>query len=48
MKRICSALLAVSLLATAAPAMAWGSKGHTMINKIGATLFPASLPAFPR
>ncbi|HEY5258891.1 MAG TPA: hypothetical protein VIJ12_11005 [Candidatus Baltobacteraceae bacterium] len=46
MKRICSLLVAASFLATAGPAMAWGSKGHTMINKVGATLFPASMPAF--
>jgi hypothetical protein len=48
MKRLCSTLLAISLLLTAAPVLAWGTKGHMMINKIGASLFPASMPAFVR
>ncbi|MGH8164345.1 MAG: hypothetical protein ACREP1_08440, partial [Rhodanobacteraceae bacterium] len=45
-----SALLAAAatLLANGAPARAWGSKGHTMINHLAAASLPAALPAFLR
>ena len=37
--------LALSLLA-AQPLLAWGSKGHRMINKLAAQSLPADMPAF--
>ena len=48
MKRTIAAVLAVGLLLSASPVLAWGTKGHTMINKIAATLLPAEMPAFTR
>lgn len=48
MKRLFCALIAVALLLIASPVLAWGTKGHTMINTVGATLFPQSMPVFTR
>ncbi len=39
---------ALALLLVPSPALAWGFKGHTMISRLGAAHFPASLPAFVR
>lgn len=47
MKRFAS-LLAAFALACSAPAFAWGSKGHQIINQLAAREFPASMPAFLR
>lgn len=41
-------VLAASLAATTANALAWGSMGHRMVNHVGAATLPASLPAFVR
>lgn len=54
MARPISALLAgalvcaTALLATNEPALAWGTKGHTMINRLAAASLPSRLPAFMR
>ncbi len=46
MKQFFAALLALAL--APAVALAWGSDGHTMINRLAAETMPANLPAFVR
>ncbi len=44
----CIAVVATLPLVAVAPLFGWGSKGHTMINKLAAESLPADLPAFMR
>lgn len=39
-------LLAAALLACTAPALAWGTKGHTIVNHLGALSFSGRMPQF--
>jgi hypothetical protein len=50
MKSDCRSLLALLLLSllTVPSSFAWGSKGHTMINRLAAENLPADMPAFMR
>lgn len=41
-------LAAALVLGGTSPALAWGTKGHTMINRLAAAALPAQLPAFVR
>lgn len=45
--RILAVAASLALL-TPQSALAWGSKGHMMINRLAATEFPAAMPAFVR
>lgn len=45
--RVC-AFVAVASIVTPHAALAWGAKGHTMINLLAAQSFPADMPAFIR
>lgn len=40
--------LAVAMAASTANALAWGAKGHRMVNHVAAATLPATLPAFVR
>jgi hypothetical protein len=46
-RSLAAASLALGI-ACAAPALAWGNRGHTLISRAGASAFPAMLPAFVR
>ena len=39
-------LIAAALLASAGPALAWGQKGHTLVNELAAAGFAGHMPAF--
>lgn len=39
-------LIAAALLASAGPALAWGQKGHTLVNELAAAGFAGRMPAF--
>jgi hypothetical protein len=39
-------LIAAALLASAGPALAWGQKGHTLVNQLAAAGFAGRMPAF--
>ncbi len=41
-------MLALVLALMPTSALAWGTKGHTLINRLAAQSFPASMPAFIR
>ena len=45
--RILALAVAIALVAPQS-ALAWGAKGHTLINRMGAQDFPAEMPAFMR
>lgn len=47
MIRTCTLVL-IAALAMPQNALAWGAKGHTLINRLGAQAFPAEMPAFIR
>lgn len=47
MKRTIAAF-AAALFCCTAPAFAWGTKGHEIVNRLAAESFPAALPAFLR
>ncbi|HEY8314706.1 MAG TPA: hypothetical protein VIG51_11125 [Candidatus Baltobacteraceae bacterium] len=48
MVRVAGLLCIAGFASGSVPALAWGSKGHRMINYIAARALPASLPAFMR